>query len=165
MTLDTSADGCDWDKLTPNMYIEKAWYARYSQTMNMILSVCAVCIGACAGALLRWLANTVLNPVLAALPLGTLAVNWLGSLLMGLALGLFAFFPGAASQLKLLVITGFLGSLTTFSAFAGEMAAMLQQGRIALCAGVICLHVIGSIVLVFLGLGLAHLIRSLCCLS
>lgn len=125
----------------------------------MFISICSVCVGACAGALLRWLANIYLNPVLAAFPLGTLAVNWLGSLLMGLALGYFASAPDSSAGSRLLVITGFLGSFTTFSAFAGEMASMIQHGRLFLCAAVIGLHVCGSIVLVFLGLWLMQLFR------
>lgn len=127
--------------------------------MSTLTSIFAVCLGACCGALLRWLANIVFNPLLPALPLGTLLVNLSGSLFMGIAVGIFGLFPGIASQWKLLVVTGFLGSLTTFSAFAGEMAAMLQQGRVVLCAGALGLHVFGSIGMVFLGLGLAQLLR------
>lgn len=127
----------------------------------MFLSIVCVCSGACAGALLRWLANIMLNPLFPALPFGTLAVNWLGGLLMGCALGFFACCPGAPAQWKLFIITGFLGSLTTFSAFSGEMAALLSQGRIWLCAAGICLHVFGSVAMVFIGIGLFGLLKKL----
>lgn len=122
----------------------------------MLSAVLCICLGACAGALVRWGANVLLNPVFAAVPLGTLFVNWLGGLLMGLALGYFAACPDASPNSKLLVITGFLGSLTTFSAFSGEMASLIQQGRLLLCATVIGLHVFGSIGMVFLGLCIFH---------
>lgn len=129
--------------------------------ISMLHSLFAVCLGACAGASLRWLANQALNPLVAALPLGTLAVNWLGGWLMGVALGVFSLIPHAAGEWRLLVITGFLGSLTTFSAFSAEMAALLQQGRWLLCACAVTLHVAGSIALVFLGLGSVALARRL----
>lgn len=129
--------------------------------LPMLISISAICLGACAGACLRWLANLALNPLFGPLPMGTLAVNWFGSLLMGLALALFAFYPGLNQQWKLMAVTGFLGSLTTFSAFAGEMASLLQNGRIGLCGLGICLHVIGSIAMVFAGMGIFAGLRRL----
>lgn len=124
--------------------------------MIMMLEICA---GACLGALSRWGANLLLNPLLQAFPLGTLAVNWLGSLGMGVLLALFQFSPQLEAQWKLPLVTGFLGSFTTFSAFAGELAAMLMAGRFFLCAGVAGLHVFGSVLMVFLGFWLVGLIR------
>lgn len=115
------------------------------------MQIIAICLGACAGALARWGANLLLNPICSAIPLGTLAVNWLGSFLMGLALAFFASFDGNSGW-KLLLITGFVGSFTTFSAFSGEMASLLQAGRADMCLLGICLHVFGSIALVFAGL-------------
>lgn len=71
---------------------------------------------------------------------------------MGIALGFFAAFPGTSPEGRLLVITGFLGSFTTFSAFAGEMAGLIQQGKLLLFFVATVLHVFGSIGMVFLGL-------------
>lgn len=122
--------------------------------MPMLISIFAICLGACAGACLRWLLNLCLNPLFSPLPLGTLAVNWLGSLLMGVMIALFAACPGLSQQWKLLCVTGFLGSLTTFSAFAGEMASLLANGKIGICSLGICLHVAGSIAMVFAGMGI-----------
>ncbi len=126
----------------------------------MILSIMAICAGASAGALGRWLFGLWLNPIFSAFPLGTLAVNWLGSFTMGILTAFFALAPDIAPQWKLLGITGFLGSFTTFSAFAGEMGALLASGRIALCAGAICLHVFGSILLFFLGAAGVGLLKN-----
>lgn len=116
----------------------------------MLTSLLAISTGAVCGAILRWLFGLAFNSLFPALPLGTLIVNWLGSLIMGIAAAFFAFYPGVAPQWRLLAITGFLGSLTTFSAFAGEMGDLILQGRISLCALGISLHVGGSICM-FLG--------------
>lgn len=124
----------------------------WAMPLFMLYSIFAICSGACLGALLRWLFNLALNPLVSAFPLGTLAVNWLGSLIMGICLGFFALYPHISPQWKLFLITGFLGSLTTFSAFAGEIAAIIDSDRFFTALGVICLHVIGSILLVFLGM-------------
>ena len=64
----------------------------------MIHSLLAICTGASAGAILRWLLGLALNPVFPTLPLGTLAANWLGGYIIGLALSIFAFFRAAALQ-------------------------------------------------------------------
>lgn len=127
----------------------------------MALSLLCVCLGACAGACCRWGLNAALNPLFSALPLGTLAANWLGSLMMGVVLGMFSLYPAANPHWKLLLVTGFLGSFTTFSAFAGEMAALMASQRYILCAAGIFLHVAGCIALVFGGMGLVALIRKI----
>lgn len=118
----------------------------------MPVSILAISAGASAGALLRWQLNLLLNSLLPNLPLGTLCANWLGGWLMGLALGLFALFPNLGGEWRLMLVTGFLGALTTFSAFSAEMTALIQAGRLWLCTLGIALHVGGSIIMVFLGL-------------
>ena len=79
----------------------------------------AICIGACAGALLRWQLSVWGNG-LAALPLGTLGANWLGGYLIGICIGVFEAMPELDPQWRLLLVTGFLGALTTFSTFSAE---------------------------------------------
>ncbi len=80
-------------------------------------SVLSICIGACVGALLRWQLGLWGNGV-AALPLGTLAANLLGGYLVGVCVGLFDAIPDLDPQWRLLLVTGFLGALTTFSSFS-----------------------------------------------
>ncbi len=65
----------------------------------------------------------------ATLPLGTLLVNVLGCLLIGGAAGWLDTPPAAREELRLFLIVGVLGGFTTFSAFAWESLALLQQGR------------------------------------
>lgn len=128
---------------------------------KMASSILAICCGACLGALARWFLNEALNSIYPAIPLGTLAVNLAGGLLMGMALELFSAYPALGPEWRLAAITGFLGSLTTFSAFSAEMSALLMQGRFGLCAMAICLHVCGSICMVFLGLGAFKALKNL----
>jgi fluoride exporter len=111
-----------------------------------------VSLGAIAGALLRWGLSNWLNPVLIALPLGTLLANGLGAYLAGLSSAVFLLVPSLPEHYRLLVIIGFLGSLTTFSGFALEVVTLLQQGRWVVALGLTLLHTVGSVVLVLLGL-------------
>jgi CrcB protein len=113
--------------------------------------VFAICIGACLGALMRWQAGVWLNPLFA-LPAGTLLVNWLGGYLIGLLLGVFQALPQLEPLWRNMLITGFLGALTTFSTFSAEVMGFLlaqQYLKAFLASG---LHLLGSLVLTFLGL-------------
>lgn len=127
----------------------------------MIHSLLAICVGASAGAVLRWLLGLALNPVFPTLPLGTLTANWLGGYIIGLALSIFALFPSLGAEWRLLVVTGFLGALTTFSTFSAEVATLIQQGRLFWAGGAVALHVCGSLAMTFLGMGTFALIRCL----
>ena len=118
----------------------------------MLYSAAAVCTGACLGALLRWLIALLLNPLLNFISIGTLAANLLGCYLAGVAIGLFLAYPGLNDRWGLLIITGFLGSLTTFSAFSIEMVTLLQQGLMMRSGGLIFLHVGGSVAMTFAGM-------------
>ena len=110
-----------------------------------------VCIGACFGAVARWQLGIVLNRYWPVSALGTLAANWLGCFLAGLVLGLS---PGQTG--RLLLVTGFLGSFTTFSAFSAEVAEKLLAARYAEAAAVLLLHMAGGIALTLLGFALAR---------
>jgi CrcB protein len=125
----------------------------------MWTAVIAISLGAALGALLRWALGLGLNQLVPALPMGTLAANLIGGYLIGLALALFAQAPQLSPEWRLLVITGFLGGLTTFSTFSAEVVNALQQGRLAWAAATISLHVLGSLGLTLLGLATPALLR------
>ena len=125
----------------------------------MIAALLAICAGASAGAVLRWLLGVWLNALFPAIPPGTLAANLIGGYLVGLAVGFFFQHPGLAPEWRLLVLTGFLGGLTTFSTFSAEVSHLLQQGRLMWAAAAISAHVIGSLVLTLLGLATAALLH------
>ena len=116
----------------------------------MLLNAFVICLAACVGALLRWGLAAWLNPG-SVVPWGTLAVNLIGGYLIGIAIALFATRPELNPAWRLMVITGFLGTLTTFSSFSGETIGMLMNGRIGLALGTIALHLGGSLCLTWLG--------------
>ncbi|MES2991012.1 MAG: fluoride efflux transporter CrcB [Pseudomonadota bacterium] len=113
------------------------------------LQILAVSVGAAAGALARWWAGLWLNGQWSGFPLGTLLVNCVGGLLIGVALAWFERTPN--ELLRLLLVTGFLGGLTTFSAFSGESLVLLQRGQIALAFAHSAAHLFGSLACAALG--------------
>lgn len=112
----------------------------------------AVGVGAAAGAWLRWWLGLLMNPLLPALPLGTLTANLVGGYVMGIMLGVFAHFTSLPVELRLLITTGFLGGLTTFSTFSGEAVLLLSRQQYAWAALHISSHVLGSLAMTALGL-------------
>ena len=114
----------------------------------------AIAVGASLGAWLRWGLGLWLNPLSKMMPLGTLAANLLGGLLVGIAFAAFDQHPHWPQSLKLLCITGFLGGLTTFSTFSAEIIALLQSGKLGYACAAILIHVIGSLLFTILGMSL-----------
>lgn len=112
----------------------------------------AIGIGAALGAWLRWGLGLLLNPALPELPLGTLAANLVGGYLIGLAVAFFMQHPGISPEWRLLIITGFLGGLTTFSTFSAETVTLLLRGQYTWVAGIIAAHLGGSLVMTVLGM-------------
>lgn len=112
----------------------------------------AVGLGAATGAWLRWLLGLWLNPVLPELPLGTLFANLIGGYLVGLAVAFFMQHPGLSPEWRLLIITGFLGGLTTFSTFSAETVTLLARGQYAWGVAIIVAHLFGSLLLTVLGM-------------
>ena len=120
------------------------------------VSIAAVGGGAAIGAWLRWGLSYALNPITPTLALGTAAANLIGGLLMGSAMELTTRHVLVAPEMRLLIMTGFLGGLTTFSAFSGEVAALLARREWMWSALTISLHVIGSVALTLLGIVIAR---------
>jgi CrcB protein len=114
----------------------------------------AVGAGAALGAWLRWALSAWLNPVFPTLPLGTLAANLVGGLLVGLAMG-WLLHTDASPTLKLLVTTGFLGGLTTFSAFSAETTTLLLRGDYGWALAASAAHLGGSLAMTLLGFWVA----------
>ena len=112
----------------------------------------AIGIGSALGAWLRWGLDLWLNPALPELPLGTLSANLVGGYLIGLTIAFFAQHSGVSPEWRLLVITGFLGGLTTFSTSSAETVTLLLRGQYAWGAGIIAAHLGGSLLMTVLGI-------------
>ena len=111
----------------------------------------AVGIGAALGAWLRWGLNLAFHTSNSLLPIGTLLANLGGGFLAGIAMGFFEQYSGLNETWRLLLITGFLGGLTTFSTFSIESLSFIQRGEYLLALGHSSLHLIGSIALCLIG--------------
>lgn len=127
----------------------------------MLCSILLISAGASAGAVLRWLLASSLNVLFPAIPPGTLVANVVGGYLIGVALAVFTALPGLAPEWRLLVVTGFLGGLTTFSTFSAEVVFLLQQGRFGWAGLSLSVHVFGSLAATLLGLGSVALVKQL----
>ena len=116
-----------------------------------MMSVFAICAGACVGALARWGLGLWLSPG-ATIPYGTLAANLIGGYLVGMCVAVFQAMPQLDPVWRLALVTGFLGALTTFSSFSAEVVGMLGQQRYALATGTTALHLFGSLLLTVAGI-------------
>jgi CrcB protein len=118
----------------------------------LLAGLAAVGIGAMLGAWLRWGLSYWLNPRLEQLPLGTLAANLVGGYLIGVAVALFAVNPALSPFWRLLIVTGFLGGLTTFSTFSAENVALLGSGAWGAAFLHAGLHLLGSLAATAIGI-------------
>lgn len=126
----------------------------------LLHSMAAIALGASSGAILRWMLDASLNALFPNLPLGTLTANLLGAYLIGIAVAVFASQPDLSPEWRLLVITGFLGGLTTFSTFSAQVTEMLQNHNWQWAMATIATHVVGSIALTFLGIATVTLAKK-----
>ncbi|MEX0582986.1 MAG: fluoride efflux transporter CrcB [Sneathiella sp.] len=123
--------------------------------MNMFLSVA---IGGALGACARYgVAQVMLRQFGSGFPYGTLFVNILGSFLMGVLIEIIALRWSPSPELRVLLVTGFLGGFTTFSAFSLDVALLIEKGETLSAAGYILMSVVLSIAGLFAGL---HLMRA-----
>lgn len=120
------------------------------------LPMLAVFGGAGCGALLRWWLGGLLNPVFPTIALGTLAANLIGGLLVGIASAFFAHNASLPPELRLLIITGFLGGLTTFSTFSVEVVTLIGRQEYWWAMGAASVHLVGSLMLTAVGILMAN---------
>jgi fluoride exporter len=119
------------------------------------MNFAAVGAGAALGAWTRWGLGVMLNAIHPSLPLGTLAANLIGGFLIGIVMGLAE--PMSLSvTARLLIVTGFLGGLTTFSSFSAETVGLFMKGEIGWTIVIIAAHLAGSLLMTGAGLMLAR---------
>ena len=102
-------------------------------------------------AALRWIGEDF--------PYGTLCVNLAGCFLLGVIAELTMEDAGLAPQTRAILGTGFLGAFTTFSTFGVETYRAMQVGAWGVAASNVAINVVGGIVLVAAGVGLASALR------
>ncbi len=115
-------------------------------------NIALVFAGAGAGGVARLMLNHWLNPLFAPMPLGTLAANVLGCGAAGALLGLLGARADLDPLLRPLLLVGFLGGLTTFSAYSLEVVQSLDAQRAWLAGGIALVHVCASVAAAIAGL-------------
>jgi len=116
----------------------------------------AVGLGGAIGCWIRWMLGILFNPIFPTVPLGTLAANLSGGLIMGCMMGVFEHFQTLPPELRLFVMTGFLGGLTTFSTFSAEANTLLLRGQLLWFGVHVAVHLIGSLAMTILGIFLTR---------
>lgn len=120
----------------------------------------AVGIGAAIGAWGRWGLSLAFNALFPLLPLGTLIANLVGGYLMGISMGLIGLGGLLSPEVRLLVTTGFLGGLTTFSTFSAESVTLFTRGEYGWATLHIVSHLLGSLLMTALGLLTVQLLKQ-----
>ena len=124
--------------------------------MNAMPNLILVMIGGAIGAALRYeVGRASLRLMGPTFPWGTLAVNLVGGLLMGMLAGTLARAEDGEPA-RLLIGVGVLGGFTTFSAFSLDTYNMISRGQAGAAFAYVLASVVGSIVLLFLGLWLVR---------
>ena len=121
----------------------------------MLRNILLVALGGAIGSVCRYLLSGM---NVASWPWGTFAVNILGSLVIGLLVGLAS--KGIVSpEMKLLLVTGFCGGFTTFSTFANESFSMMKAGDVLQMALYVGASVVVGILAVWVGINLSGSIK------
>lgn len=111
-----------------------------------------VMVGGAVGSGARYLTGRAMLSLLGPdYPFGTLAVNLIGGLLMGVLVGVLAR-TSASETWRLLLGVGVLGGFTTFSAFSLDVFTMIERGAVGVAFGYVLVSVIGSVAALFAGL-------------
>ena len=127
-----------------------------------VSALLAVLLGGAIGSALRWIVGLWLNPMFPTLPLGTLAANLVGGFIIGGAIGVFDQFQSLPPEMRLFVITGFCGGLTTFSTFSAETVTLLLRQQYAWMFAIVGVHLLGSFAMTLAGIGVVRmLLRSI----
>ncbi|MBC7151872.1 MAG: fluoride efflux transporter CrcB [Rhizobium sp.] len=120
-----------------------------------MLQILLVAFGGAVGSVCRYLVGVgALRLMSPAFPWGTLAVNVAGSFAIGILAELIVARFGASTELRLLLITGFLGGFTTFSAFALDAVTLFERGASLAAATYLILSIGASIAAAIAGIGL-----------
>ena len=112
----------------------------------------AVGLGGALGCWLRWVLGIAFNPLFPNMLMGTLAANLTGGYLIGVAIEYFTHHDSLPPELRLFVIVGFLGGLTTFSSFSAEAVELLADNQLGWAFVMVASHLLGSLAMTWLGI-------------
>ena len=130
--------------------------------MELVQSVLLVFVGGGIGSVCRFFITTTIGARFGNFPFGTLAVNFLGGLFMGIIMGALLILTDqkhiASNPYRLVLTVGFLGGLTAFSSMSFETLMLYRGGSTFLAVSNILLNVILSLASVVFGLWLARLL-------
>ncbi|MBI9080623.1 MAG: fluoride efflux transporter CrcB [Pseudodesulfovibrio sp.] len=125
----------------------------------MLTKILYLSVGGTAGTLSRyWLSGVAQRLAGSSFPIGTVTVNLFGCLLFGAVWGFFEnrMLPG--SEVRLLVLTGFMGAFTTFSTYMFETAELVKYGQMAMALLNVVGQSVAGLVLVLAGIALGRLL-------
>ncbi|MBN8584198.1 MAG: fluoride efflux transporter CrcB [Ignavibacteria bacterium] len=125
-----------------------------------MLNILYIGLGGFIGAVSRYLLSRYINNLLPAFPLGTLAVNILGSFVLGFIIYSVSLGRNISPEMRDFITIGMLGGFTTMSAFAYESFRLMELNQMMLFALNIALNVILCIAAVYAGKELAILIAK-----
>lgn len=120
----------------------------------------AIGAGAAVGAWGRWGLSLWLNAGPDRFPIGTWVANLTGSYVIGLALAYSLFHPDWPSHVRLFLVTGMLGALTTFSTVSAETFTFFEQGRLGLGVGYAAVSLLGCLSMTALGWWTIHALKA-----
>ena len=103
-----------------------------------------------------WTGRQMLDAFGPDFPYGTLTVNWVGGLLMGLLAGVLAR-TGGTEGWRLFIGVGILGGFTTFSSFSLDIITLIERGQITVALGYIALSLLGSLAALWAGLSITRI--------
>ena len=106
---------------------------------------------AAIGAWMRWLIGAGMLAMFPGMPLGSLVANLLGGFFMGLSIAFLQITTNISDEIRLIINVGFLGGLTTFSAYTADLFQLMQKGELSLALLFMIAHVIGALVLCYAG--------------
>jgi len=124
--------------------------------MSLAVNFAFVGLGGAVGACSRYALSLMLSTPLSAVPYATLMANIVGALIAGFLATIFMSKPMTGGGVHLLLVVGFLGGFTTFSAFSLETLRLAEAGNFLLAASNIGLNVFGSLIAVTAGAYLAR---------
>lgn len=123
------------------------------QRRDIMRDLILVGTGGFIGAILRYALSSVIQSDSSAIPIGTLLVNFLGTLLLGIVVYSAELVSFITPEIRIFLTIGVLGALTTMSTFGHEAFTLFEEGKTI----PLVVYVVATVLLVFLGIFVARI--------